>query len=91
MEIPSKSTVMCFLLCLGSHFSHFSPLHRYASQARSIVNAAHVNEDPNVALIRSLRQEIEMLRAQFGDSRSLVCHFLHFQRALKLKMRLKQI
>eukprot|EP00047_Mylnosiga_fluctuans_P014946 m.42262 g.42262 ORF g.42262 m.42262 type:complete len:1372 (-) comp5713_c0_seq1:634-4749(-) len=44
---------------------------RYASQARSIVNMARVNEDPNVALIRSLRAEIDALRSQFGDSRSL--------------------
>ena len=42
------------------------PSHRYAHQARSIVNDAHVNEDPNVVLIRALRAEIEKMRALYG-------------------------
>ena len=37
---------------------------RYAHNARSIVNEAKVNEDPNAALIRELRAEVEALRAQ---------------------------
>ena len=41
---------------------------RYAHQARSIVNEARINEDPNVALIKQLRDEIEMLRSQYGDA-----------------------
>ena len=43
---------------------------RYAHQARSIVNTAKVNEDPNVALLRELRDEIERLRMQYGDAKS---------------------
>ncbi|XP_033104255.1 kinesin-like protein KIF14 isoform X2 [Anneissia japonica] len=35
---------------------------RYAKQARSIINAAKVNEDPNARLIRELRSEVEKLR-----------------------------
>lgn len=42
---------------------------RYAHQARSIVNEAKVNEDPNIALIRDLRAEVDAMRAQYGDSK----------------------
>ena len=42
---------------------------RYAHQARSIVNDAKVNEDPNIALIRDLRAEVDAMRAQYGDSK----------------------
>lgn len=45
---------------------------RYADQARKIINEAQINEDPNVRMIRELRKEIEMLRAQFGDEASRV-------------------
>ena len=36
---------------------------RYADRAKSIRNTAIVNEDPNVRLVRGLREEIEALRA----------------------------
>lgn len=36
---------------------------RYAKQARSIINVAKVNEDPNARLIRELRTEIEKLKS----------------------------
>jgi hypothetical protein len=43
---------------------------RYAARAKSIVNAAVVNEDPNLKLIRDLRAEIDALRSriQSGDA-----------------------
>ncbi|KNC50806.1 uncharacterized protein AMSG_06708 [Thecamonas trahens ATCC 50062] len=41
---------------------------RYAVRASSIVNAAVVNEDPTVALINSLRSEIERLRSALSAS-----------------------
>jgi hypothetical protein len=37
---------------------------RYADRAKRIKNKAIVNDDPNMRLIRGLRQEIEELRAQ---------------------------
>lgn len=40
---------------------------RYACQARSIVNRARINEDPNDRLIRELRAEVERLRALRQD------------------------
>ncbi|XP_078515638.1 stAR-related lipid transfer protein 9-like [Lissotriton helveticus] len=36
---------------------------RYASNAKNIINKPRVNEDPNVKLIRELRQEIDRLKA----------------------------
>ena len=36
---------------------------RYANRAKNIVNKPTVNEDPNVRLIRELREEIARLRA----------------------------
>lgn len=40
---------------------------RYACQARSIINRAHVNENPHDRLIRELRAEVERLRALRQD------------------------
>ncbi|KAJ2944678.1 hypothetical protein O0L34_g4034 [Tuta absoluta] len=37
---------------------------RYANRAKNIINKPTINEDPNVKLIRELREEIEKLRAQ---------------------------
>ena len=39
---------------------------RYAHEARKIVNVAQVNEDPNIRLIRDLKEEIEFLRNSVG-------------------------
>lgn len=39
---------------------------RYADQAKKIQNKAVVNEDPNAKLIRELKEELELLRAQVG-------------------------
>ena len=41
---------------------------RYASRAKSIVNKARVNEDPNAELIRSLKAEVDALRARLAQS-----------------------
>ncbi len=35
---------------------------RYANRAKNIINKPTVNEDPNVKLIRELREEIDKLR-----------------------------
>lgn len=37
---------------------------RYANRAKNIINKPTINEDPNVKLIRELREEIDKLRAQ---------------------------
>ena len=44
---------------------------RYANRAKNIINKPHVNEDPNVKLIRDLRAEIAHLRELL--STNVVC------------------
>ena len=45
---------------------------RYAERAKRIVNKAVVNEDPNLIIIRELRQEVERLRKELATSSSRV-------------------
>ena len=44
------------------HYEESSSTLRYAERAKRIVTRAVVNEDPNVVLIRQLREEIQQLR-----------------------------
>ncbi|XP_050664583.1 kinesin-like protein Klp98A [Leptidea sinapis] len=41
---------------------------RYANRAKNIINKPTINEDPNVKLIRELREEIEKLRGQITQN-----------------------
>lgn len=44
---------------------------RYANRAKNIINKPTVNEDPNVKLIRELRDEISKLKAlMFSEQRT---------------------
>lgn len=45
---------------------------RYADRAKSIVNHAVINEDPNARIIRELREEVDKLREQL--TRAEVAH-----------------
>jgi kinesin family protein 13 len=42
---------------------------RYADRAKSIVNNAVVNEDPNAKIIRELREELEMLKKELEKAK----------------------
>ncbi|XP_033860064.3 kinesin-like protein KIF13B isoform X1 [Acipenser ruthenus] len=44
---------------------------RYADRAKSIVNHAVVNEDPNARITRQLREEVEKLREQLTEAESM--------------------
>uniref|UniRef100_A0AAV2KE07 Kinesin-like protein KIF13B n=1 Tax=Knipowitschia caucasica TaxID=637954 RepID=A0AAV2KE07_KNICA len=44
---------------------------RYADRAKSIVNHAVINEDPNARIIRELREEVEKLREQLTEAESM--------------------
>ncbi|XP_031733157.1 kinesin-like protein KIF13B isoform X1 [Anarrhichthys ocellatus] len=44
---------------------------RYADRAKSIVNHAIVNEDPNARIIRQLREEVEKLKEQLTEAESM--------------------
>lgn len=62
---------------------------RYADRAKSIVNHAVVNEDPNARIIRELREEVEKLRDQLTQAEvdatvSTAC-FCRCSKALYLK------
>ncbi|CAG9565728.1 unnamed protein product [Danaus chrysippus] len=41
---------------------------RYANRAKNIINKPTINEDPNVKLIRELREEIDKLRKQISHN-----------------------
>lgn len=45
---------------------------RYANRAKNIINKPTINEDPNVKLIRELREEIDKLRAQISHNTNTV-------------------
>lgn len=49
---------------------------RYANRAKNIVNKPTVNEDPNVRLIRELREEIARLRAVRDSEMVLIYNVL---------------
>lgn len=49
---------------------------RYADRAKSIVNHAVVNEDPNARIIRELREEVEKLREQLTEAEVPLFDFL---------------
>uniref|UniRef100_A0A3B4TYT3 Kinesin family member 13B n=1 Tax=Seriola dumerili TaxID=41447 RepID=A0A3B4TYT3_SERDU len=55
---------------------------RYADRAKSIINHAVVNEDPNARIIRELREEVEKLRDQLTEAESM--------KAPELKERLEE-
>ncbi|KAF7690436.1 kinesin-like protein KIF13B [Silurus meridionalis] len=55
---------------------------RYADRAKSIVNHAVINEDPNARIIRELREEVEKLREQLTQAESM--------KAQELKERLEE-
>ncbi|KAL3287107.1 hypothetical protein HHI36_001588 [Cryptolaemus montrouzieri] len=55
---------------------------RYANRAKNIINKPTVNEDPNVKLIRELRDEISKLKAlMFSEHRSDMLAQLHEKEA----------
>ncbi|KAF5298401.1 hypothetical protein FQR65_LT01179 [Abscondita terminalis] len=66
---------------------------RYACQARSIVNRAHVNEDPHDRIIRELRVEVERLQAlrQDYEKQSLSSSNLHIDSLVDYEHELEQL
>ncbi|KAF5280415.1 hypothetical protein FQR65_LT03224 [Abscondita terminalis] len=55
---------------------------RYANRAKNIINKPTINEDPNVKLIRELREEISKLRAlMFSEPRSDMLAQIHEKEA----------
>ncbi|XP_043914068.1 kinesin-like protein KIF14 [Protopterus annectens] len=64
---------------------------RYATQARSIINVAKVNEDSNARLIRELKSEIEKLRLQqCSQGLNIIQYELSLQEIQSLKLKLAE-
>lgn len=57
-------------LCLDCNYGETLSTLRYANRAKNIINKPTVNEDPNVKLIRELREEISKLKAQMFKEES---------------------
>lgn len=66
----SKTLMVCCVSPADQSFEETLSTLRYASRAKNIMNAAVVNEDPNGELIRSLRAEIDALRAQLSAEKA---------------------
>lgn len=69
----SKTIMIATITPANLYYSETISTLRYAQRAKSIINKPKINEDPNVSLIRELRQEIFRLRdllksAQMGGS-----------------------
>eukprot|EP00039_Didymoeca_costata_P010377 m.139667 g.139667 ORF g.139667 m.139667 type:complete len:1667 (+) comp14805_c0_seq1:372-5372(+) len=62
----SKTVMVATISPSVDNFEESLSTLRYADRAKKIVNHAVVNEDPNEAMIRELREEVERLRAQLG-------------------------
>eukprot|EP00039_Didymoeca_costata_P005378 m.81148 g.81148 ORF g.81148 m.81148 type:complete len:1330 (+) comp12793_c0_seq1:169-4158(+) len=63
----AKTVMIATLSPASDNFEETLSTLRYADRAKSIVNKATINEDPNARLIRELREELERLRTQAGS------------------------
>ncbi|EDO29392.1 predicted protein, partial [Nematostella vectensis] len=64
----SKTTMIANVSPANTHFGETLSTLRYAQRARTIVNRAIINEDPNAKIIRELRAEIERLNSLGGHT-----------------------
>lgn len=73
---------MTYNLFLDCNYGETLSTLRYANRAKNIINKPTVNEDPNVKLIRELRDEISKLKAlMFSEQRSDMLAQLHEKEA----------
>ena len=64
----SKTVMVATLSPAADNYEETLSTLRYADRAKQIVNHAIVNEDPNEAMIRELREEVDRLKAELGVS-----------------------
>ena len=62
----SKTIMIAAISPADVNYSETLSTLRYANRAKNIINKPTINEDPNVRLIRELRDEISSLRAKLG-------------------------
>ncbi|XP_068734565.1 kinesin-like protein KIF14 isoform X1 [Montipora capricornis] len=63
----SKTTMIANISPASTSFGESLSTLRYAQRARTIVNRAVINEDPNAKIIRELKEEIERLKLYQGE------------------------
>ncbi|XP_048842294.1 LOW QUALITY PROTEIN: kinesin-like protein KIF13B [Brienomyrus brachyistius] len=78
----SKTAMVATVSPAADNYEETLSTLRYADRAKSIVNHAVVNEDPNARIIRELREEVEKLRMQLSQAESI--------KAPELKQRLEE-
>ncbi|GAB6021726.1 Kinesin-like protein kif16b [Chamberlinius hualienensis] len=66
----SKTIMIATVSPADCNFGETLSTLRYANRAKNIVNKPKVNEDPNVKLIRELKEEIFKLKAQLDGSKT---------------------
>ncbi|KAA0710986.1 Kinesin-like protein KIF13B [Triplophysa tibetana] len=67
----SRTAMVATVSPAADNFEETLSTLRYADRAKSIVNHAVVNEDPNARIIRELREEVEKLRDQLTQAESM--------------------
>lgn len=64
----SKTIMIAAISPADCNYSETISTLRYANRAKNIINKPKINEDPNVKLIRELREEIQKLNAKLSVS-----------------------
>ncbi|XP_078506005.1 kinesin-like protein KIF13B isoform X1 [Lissotriton helveticus] len=67
----SKTAMVATVSPAADNYDETLSTLRYADRAKSIVNHAVVNEDPNARIIRELREEVDKLREQLTKAESM--------------------
>ncbi|TNM94583.1 hypothetical protein fugu_017342 [Takifugu bimaculatus] len=67
----SRTAMVATISPAADNFDETLSTLRYADRAKSIINHAVVNEDPNARIIRELREEVEKLREQLTEAESM--------------------
>ena len=65
----SKTVMISTISTASDNYDETLSTLRYADRAKRIVNNAVINEDPNAKLIRSLREEVEMLKKELEKTK----------------------
>ncbi|KAL3874645.1 hypothetical protein ACJMK2_037627, partial [Sinanodonta woodiana] len=67
----SKTIMIATISPSSLYYSETINTLRYAQRAKIIVNKPHINEDPNVSIIRQLRQEIDRLHKLLASAQEV--------------------
>ncbi|XP_017311279.2 kinesin-like protein KIF13B [Ictalurus punctatus] len=72
----SRTTMIATVSPAADNYDETLSTLRYADRAKSIINHAVINEDPNARITRQLREEVEKLREQLTKAESMKAHEL---------------